>query len=146
MGRKKGVSLTLRPSLAATPATWRVWFDCTPPMLISVSQPWARASGMRYLKSVSKASRWRGIGWEMAYSSFRVLFPPNAMPELQSSLLAHIDTLPPRASEIRGRWWIGENPKRRSVFGMLANGSGSVRTGILGNYSQCILYIKTEFS
>ena len=25
------------PSLAATAATWRVWFDCTPPMVTSVS-------------------------------------------------------------------------------------------------------------
>ena len=69
-----------------------------------------------------------------ACSSFRVLFPPNAMPELQSSLLAHIQTLPPRASEIRGRWWIGEGPKRRLIFGMLANGSGSVRTGIVSEF------------
>lgn len=36
-------------------------------------------------------------------SNFRVLFPPNAIPELQSSLFAHIETFPPRASDILGR-------------------------------------------
>ncbi len=46
-----------RPSLAATAATCRVWFDCTPPMETSVSAPCASASGTRY-------------------SSLRVLFPP----------------------------------------------------------------------
>ena len=57
------------PSFAATAATWRVWFDWTPPMVTSVSALDARASGMMY-------------------SSLRILLPPNARPELQSSRLA----------------------------------------------------------
>jgi hypothetical protein len=58
------------------------------------------------------------------YSSFRVLFPPNAIPELQSSLFAQIETFPPRACEIRGKWWTGEGPKRKWDLGMEAKGSG----------------------
>ncbi len=57
------------PSFAATAATWRVWFDWTPPIVTSVSALDARASGMMY-------------------SSLRILLPPNARPELQSSRLA----------------------------------------------------------
>ncbi len=57
------------PSLAATAATWRVWFDCTPPMVTRVSALLAMASGT-------------------IYSSLRILLPPNARPELQSSRLA----------------------------------------------------------
>ena len=69
-------STARRPSRAATAATWRVWLDCTPPIETSVSAPWASASGTRY-------------------SSLRVLLPPKASPELQSSRLAQIFT-PPR--------------------------------------------------
>lgn len=43
---------------------------------------------------------------------------------MQSSLLAQIDTFPPRAFDIRGRAWIGEGPNVSSVRGMLAKGSG----------------------
>ncbi len=50
-------SRALRPSLAATAATCRVWLDCTPPIDTRWVAPWASASGTRY-------------------SSFRVLFPP----------------------------------------------------------------------
>ena len=57
------------PILAATAATWRVWFDCTPPMVTSVSALDAMASGTMY-------------------SSLRILLPPKARPELQSSRLA----------------------------------------------------------
>ena len=57
------------PSLAATAATMRVWFDCTPPIDTSVSAFEASASGMMY-------------------SSLRNLLPPKARPELQSSRLA----------------------------------------------------------
>ena len=53
----------LSPSLAATAATCRVWLDWTPPMVTSVSAPWARVSGTRY-------------------SSLRILLPPNARPLL----------------------------------------------------------------
>ena len=57
------------PILAATAATIRVWFDCTPPIETNVSALLASASGMMY-------------------SSLRSLLPPNASPELQSSRLA----------------------------------------------------------
>ena len=57
------------PSFAATAATCRVWFDWTPPIVTSVSQPSASASGTRY-------------------SSFRILLPPKARPEFMSSRLA----------------------------------------------------------
>jgi hypothetical protein len=57
------------PRCAATAATCRVWFDWMPPMVTSVSQPCASASGIRY-------------------SSLRVLLPPKARPLLQSSRLA----------------------------------------------------------
>ena len=69
-------STAFRPSLAATAATWRVWLDCTPPIDTRVSAPRSSASGTRY-------------------SSLRVLFPPKASPELQSSRLAQIRG-PPR--------------------------------------------------
>ena len=52
-------STHFRPATAAAAATWRVWFDWTPPIDTSVSQPCASASATRY-------------------SSLRVLFPPNA--------------------------------------------------------------------
>ena len=64
------------PSFAATAATWRVWLDCTPPIDTRWVAPWASASGTRY-------------------SNLRVLFPPKASPELQSSRLAQI-VAPPR--------------------------------------------------
>ncbi|HVL60736.1 MAG TPA: aminocyclopropane-1-carboxylate deaminase/D-cysteine desulfhydrase family protein, partial [Microbacterium sp.] len=38
-------STAFMPRCAATAATWRVWFDCTPPMETSVSAPFSRASG-----------------------------------------------------------------------------------------------------
>lgn len=67
------------------------------------------------------------------YSSFRVLFPPNAIPELQSSLFAQIETFPPKACEIRGKWWTGEGPKRKEDLGIEANGSGrAMVTGAIG--------------
>ena len=69
-------STAFRPSLAATAATWRVWLDWYPPIDTRVSAPCARASGTRY-------------------SSLRVLLPPKASPELQSSRLAQI-AAPPR--------------------------------------------------
>ena len=50
-------STAARPRCAATAATWRVWLDCTPPMLTRVSAPWARTSGTMY-------------------SSLRTLLPP----------------------------------------------------------------------
>ena len=56
-------------SFAATAATIRVWFDCTPPIETSVSALLAIMSGTMY-------------------SSFRSLLPPKARPELQSSRLA----------------------------------------------------------
>lgn len=40
----------LRPRAAATAATARVWFDCTPPMETRVSEPLERASAARYLE------------------------------------------------------------------------------------------------
>ena len=36
------------PTRAATPATCRVWLDCTPPIETRVSQPFAMASATRY--------------------------------------------------------------------------------------------------
>ena len=56
--------------------------NCTPPMMTSVSALEAIASGTMY-------------------SSFRILLPPNASPELQSSRLAQMSTLPPSRSERR---------------------------------------------
>src|SRR5438105_3833421 len=86
-------STQARPRWAATAATCRVWFDWTPPMETSVSQPCASASAARY-------------------SSLRVLLPPYARPELQSSRLAQISTRPPRCSASRSRRCSGEGPKR----------------------------------
>jgi hypothetical protein len=83
-------STALRPSFAATAATWRVWFDCTPPMDTRVSAPCARASGTMY-------------------SSLRVLLPPKARPLLQSSRFAQI-CAPPRWALSRGRWCTGLGP------------------------------------
>ncbi len=80
------------PILAAAAATCRVWFDCTPPIETSVSAPEAIASGMMY-------------------SSFLSLLPPSASPELQSSRLAQISTLPPSAALSRGSGSIGVGPK-----------------------------------
>ena len=60
-----------RPATAAAAATWRVWFDWTPPIETSVSQPCASASATRY-------------------SSLRVLLPPKARPEFTSSRFAQI--------------------------------------------------------
>ena len=57
------------PIFAATAATMRVWFDCTPPIETSVSALEAIASGTMY-------------------SSLRSLLPPKASPELQSSRFA----------------------------------------------------------
>ena len=41
------------PILAATAATMRVWFDCTPPIETSVSALEAMASGMMYSSFLS---------------------------------------------------------------------------------------------
>src|SRR4051794_20698797 len=79
-----------RPRCAQTAATCRVWLDCTPPIETSVSQPCASASATRY-------------------SSLRVLLPPKASPELQSSRLAQM-LAPPRCLVSRSRRWIGEGP------------------------------------
>src|SRR3954468_19650558 len=91
------------PVRAAAAATWRVWFDCTPPIDTSVSQPCASASATRY-------------------SSFRVLLPPYARPELQSSRFAQISTPPPRCSLSRSSRCTGDGPNRsgtRSKLGRL---------------------------
>ena len=82
-GQSTQLSCTSRafsPSLAATAATWRVWLDWTPPIETRCVAPWASASGTRY-------------------SSLRVLLPPKARPELQSSRLAQIR----RAAEMVGQ-------------------------------------------
>jgi len=79
------------PRCAATAATWRVWFDWTPPIDTSVSAPCASASGIRY-------------------SSLRVLLPPNARPLLQSSRFAYSSTLPPRCALRRLSGWMGVGP------------------------------------
>src|SRR4051812_33547634 len=86
-----------RPSRAATAATWRVWFDWTPPIETSVSQPWARASAARN-------------------SSFRVLLPPNASPLETSSRFAQT-VAPPSSSVSRSSRCTGEGPKSRSTRG-----------------------------
>jgi hypothetical protein len=83
-------STHVRPTRAATAATWRVWLLCTPPIETSVSQPCASASATRY-------------------SSLRVLLPPKAMPELQSSRLAQT-AAPPRCSVSRSSRCTGEGP------------------------------------
>src|SRR5829696_2496807 len=59
-------------------------------METSVSQPLASASATRY-------------------SSFRVLFPPKAIPELQSSRLAQI-CAPPKCRVSRSRRCTGDGP------------------------------------
>src|SRR4051812_24778230 len=79
------------PVRAAAAATWRVWFDCTPPIETSVSQPLTSASATRY-------------------SSLRVLLPPNARPLLQSSRLAQ-SCAPPRCALRRSRRCTGDGPK-----------------------------------
>ena len=81
------------PIRAATAATCRVWLDWYPPMLTSVSAPVAMASGTRY-------------------SSLRVLLPPKARPELQSSRFAQM-VAPPRCAVRRSSWWTGLGPKVR---------------------------------
>jgi hypothetical protein len=80
----------LRPSLAATAATCRVWLDWMPPIDTRVSAPLVRASGTRY-------------------SSLRILLPPKASPELQSSRLAQT-VAPPRCFVSRSRRWTGLGP------------------------------------
>ena len=69
-------STHFRPATPAAAATWRVWFDWTPPIETSVSQPWASASATRY-------------------SSLRALLPPKARPEVRivRSLDAHRGTV-----------------------------------------------------
>src|SRR5690349_7404928 len=85
------------PARAATPATWRGWLDCTPPMDTSVSQRLASASATRY-------------------SSLRVLLPPYAMPEWQSSRLAQI-AAPPRWAERRSSGVDRRRPEQQRVAG-----------------------------
>src|ERR687896_496455 len=95
-------------SRTSTPATWRVWLLWTPPIETSVSQPFASASATRY-------------------SSLRVLLPPKAMPELQSSRLAQT-AAPPRRSVSRSSRCTGEGPNSsgyrgksdRAIGGLLA--------------------------
>ena len=58
-------------------------------------------------------------------SSLRVLFPPKASPELQSSRFAQILTLLPRSAVIRDSSWIGEGPKRRDSRGISQKGDGN---------------------
>ena len=71
----------LSPRWSATPVTWRVWFDWTPPMDTSVSQPWASASAARY-------------------SSLRTLLPPKAMPAVAVLALGpDLDVAPERRRE-----------------------------------------------
>src|SRR5262249_37955754 len=94
-----------RPSLAATAATWRVWFDWTPPIETSVSQPCASASAARY-------------------SSFLTLFPPYARPELQSSRFAQISTRPPRCSSSRGSRCTGDGPNSNGTRSKSARATG----------------------
>jgi hypothetical protein len=108
---------------------------------MSVSQPCESASGIRYLfrklyVSVGFEESGQEWGRRGPYSSFRVLFPPNAIPELQSSLFAQIDTFPPRAEEIRGKWWTGEGPKRKVDLGIEAKGSGRV----MGSGAMCKIF------
>ncbi len=93
-------SVAFRPSLAATAATCRVWLDCTPPIETSVSAPCASASGTRY-------------------SSLRVLFPPKASPELQSSRLAQI-AAPPRWAVSRSSGCTGLGPNSSGYRGKSA--------------------------
>src|SRR4051812_41463704 len=78
------------PVRAAAAATCLVWFDCTPPIETSVSQPFASASATRY-------------------SSLRVLLPPKARPLLQSSRLAQ-SVAPPRWDVSRSSWCTGDGP------------------------------------
>lgn len=80
------------PILAATAATIRVWSGCKPPMVTSVSAPDAIASGIMF-------------------SSLRSLLPPNAIPEVQSSRLAKISTLPPRGLPSRSSFPMGLGQK-----------------------------------
>src|SRR6266508_3519578 len=89
-----------RPATAADAATWRVWFDWTPPIETSVSHPCASASAT-------------------TYSSLRVLLPPKARPEFMSSRFAQT-AAPPRCLESRSSRWTGEGPK---VSGYRANDS-----------------------
>ncbi len=83
-------SRALSPNRAATAATWRVWLDWTPPIETSVSAPLASTSGTMY-------------------SSFLVLLPPYASPELQSSRLAQICG-PPRCAVNRSSGCTGLGP------------------------------------
>src|SRR4029453_4403051 len=102
-------STHLSPVRAAAAATCRVWFDCTPPIETSVSQPCASASATRY-------------------SSFRILLPPNARRELQSSRLAQSEA--PRSSSVsRSSRGSGGAPEgggyrwNRGIHGAAAAGS-----------------------
>src|SRR4051794_6513695 len=92
------------PRCAATAATCLVWFDCTPPIETSVSQPCASASAARY-------------------SSLRVLLPPYASPELQSSRFAQSSTPPPRCSLRRSSGCTGDGPKSSGTRGWSASGT-----------------------
>src|SRR5205823_11977917 len=101
-----------RPRRAATAATWRVWFDWTPPIETSVSQPCARASAARY-------------------SSFRTLLPPYASPELQSSRFAQISTSPPRCSLNRSSRCTGDGPNSSGTRAKLSKPGWSVTGCVL---------------
>src|SRR3954451_12441606 len=78
------------PTCAATAATCRVWLLCTPPIETRVSRPWASASATRY-------------------SSWRVLLPPNAIPEFTSPRLAQARE-PPRCAVSRSSRCTGDGP------------------------------------
>src|SRR6266487_3186598 len=105
-------STHLSPVRAAAAATCRVWFDCTPPIETSVSQPCASASATRY-------------------SSFRVLLPPYARPELQSSRFAQISTSPPRCSLSRSSRCTGDGPNSSGTRAKLSKPRCSVTGRVL---------------
>src|SRR5262249_12382522 len=100
------------PRCAATAATWRVWFDCTPPIETNVSQPCASASAARY-------------------SSLRTLLPPYARPELQSSRFIQTSTAPPRCSVSRRSGCTGDGPNVRGTRSKSARLTKRMLRGVL---------------
>lgn len=66
----------------------------------------------------------------ISYSSFLVLLPPYASPELQSSRFAYTPTLPPSSLDMRGSAWIGDAPNKKDSLGMLASGSGTKKSSM----------------
>src|SRR5262245_7647963 len=99
------------PSFAAAAAVARAWFDCTPPAVINVSAPSARAAAP-------------------TNASLRTLLPPNPNAIASSRLMKRGDDVPRRAAR-RG---IGSTNDGVETSGSMGNWPRSARSvaGVMG--------------